>query len=197
MNSSELIRRRQEAANQYKSFWQPRDAGEVTYRNNLKANAAEVRTNYRPTVPSAGSTVVLGGSNESTRAECDVPQGPGNGFTVDLTYTTVQNKDSSCAVCSDYAWGATGGISLLSCASISNITTSSIPLNPVTAGVKWITGANGSDIQVFSGDCPPNNSAQTPHFASNPTCLVTSNVPYSEANVYYGRQIPHSARVPN
>lgn len=185
MNSSELLRRRQEAANQYKSHWKARDASEVVQRNNLVANNNIVRSNYRPVVPYSGTTVVGGGTSNIGRRECDVAQGPGNGFTRDLSYDTILNANAACHVCTDPNWSTSGGISLQTCASVSNILEAS-PANPM-AGLRWINASN----MALQGSCPPNNSAQTPHFVSDPKCLTTYYPPvFDKCNVYYGSYTP-------
>lgn len=194
MNSSELLRRRQEAANQYKSHWKPRDASEVTQRNATKSMYIVPRSNYNPTVPLAGSTTVNNG-----RTQCDTAQGPGNGFSPDYTYSTALSKSVSCAVCTDSGWSAPGGMNLQTCSAISNIIASS-PANPMS-GLRTVqnTTNNGSS-QQYLGNCPPNNAPQTPHFAEDPTCVSQSTYyppVFDSLNVYYGKYTPRYARGPD
>jgi len=181
MNSSELIRRRQEAANQYKSHWKSRDASEVTYRNTLKGNNTVSLSNYHPPVPAAGSTPVSGDTSLPVRTECDTPQGPGNGFSPDYSITTVQNRVAGNVVCCDYGWSINGGINLQTCDTISDI------LNTEKNTVRGLTWTSGSE-QSLTGVCPPNYSPQTPHFAPDPTCAnsTTYYVTPDPTNVYYG-----------
>ena len=162
MNSSELLRKRQDAANQYKSYWQPRDASEVTTRNIYKANNTVIRTNYRPNVPAAGSTVVT--ANELSRSKCDTVIGPGNGAPKDFSFTTVQNAAAACAVCSDTTWGAAGGITLKTTQEMTDILYK--PPNPTT-GLRWIKDASGNLVQALQGSCPPNNEAQNSQWGSD------------------------------
>jgi hypothetical protein len=193
MNSSELLRRRQQAANVYKSYWQPRDASEVVYRNGAKANnntlPNSIQTssnppalsNYAPPPPLPGSTKISNGNNNQPRYACDTFIGPGNGFSPTYEYTTVLNRKVGQTVCGDVAWGASGGICNVTCSAITSI------LNPVSAcnaysylpnpipGMTWTTASNGVLFAQLTGDCPPNNSAQTPHFASNPRWLPYYN----------------------
>jgi hypothetical protein len=199
MNSSELLRRRQEAANQYKSYWKARDASEVTMRNSAKPMAVVPLSNYKPTVPYAGTTVVMDGQSTAGRVQCDTAQGPGNGFSPDYTYSTALSKSVSCAVCTDIGWSAAGGMSLQTCAAMSNIIASS-PANPMP-GLRTVQNTtNSNSSQQYQGNCPPNNAAQTPHFAADPTCVsqTTYYPPVFDAdNVYYGKYTPHYALGPD
>jgi len=194
MNSSELLRRRQEAANQYKSYWKPRDASEVTQRNAAKSMFVVPASNYRPTVPVAGSTAVNDG-----RAQCDTAQGPGNGFSPDYTYSTALSKSVSCAVCTDSGWSAAGGMMLQSCSAFSNIISSS-PANPMP-GLRTVQNITNTDSsQQYQGNCPPNNAPQTPHFAEDPTCVSKSTYyppVFDSKNVYYGKYTPRYALGPD
>lgn len=211
MNSSELLRRRQQAANVYKSYWQPRDASEVVYRNGAKANNntlpnsiqtssnPPVLSNYAPPPPLPGSTPSVSATNLPRRLECDTFIGPGNGFSPTYEYTTVINRKEGQTVCGDTVWGASGGVTLQTCTAITNI------LNPISAcnaysylpnpipGMTWSTASNGVLFARLTGDCPPNNSAPTPHFAPDPKCLPyynpldvqnTTAVPITEYGAY-------------
>jgi len=176
MNSSELLRRRQEAANQYKSYWVPRDASEVTMRNKYVANNAVVRSSYHNAPPASGSTTV-----NNARAECDTALGPGKGFSTDYSLDVVTNTTVGKAVCCDTNWSRSGGMTLQTCAAISTILYED--KNP-TRGLTWTSASN----QSLTGACPPNNSAQTPHFASDPNCLPREHIiPINANNVYYGQ----------
>lgn len=199
MNSSELLRRRQEAANQYKSFWKPRDASEVTMRNAAKPMFVAPVSSNRQSVPYAGTTTVKDGNSVAGRTECDLPTGPGSGYTPDYTYGTLLNKSVSCAVCTDSGWSAPGGMTLQTCAAVSNIIAAS-PTNPMP-GVRTVQNStnSGSSVQ-YQGNCPPNNAAQTPHFAEDPECVSkTTYYPpvFDSKNVYYGKYTPHSALGPD
>jgi hypothetical protein len=166
MNSSELLRKRQQAANQYKSYWQPRDASEVTARNMYKANNTVVRTNYHPDIPAGGVSVVT--ANGIGRSKCDTAIGPGNGAPKDFSFTGVQNANAACAVCSDTTWSAAGGITLKTAQETSNILYEAP--NP-TQGLRWITSSSGTLVQALQGSCPPNNAAQNPKWGvADPKC---------------------------
>lgn len=195
MNSSELLRRRQEAANQYKSYWKPRDASEVTIRNSTKGANYEVRT-----PPSVGL-------NNTTCATfpCETGIGPGNGFSPDYTNDTVVSAKAACAVCQDVNWSKGGGFTLKTDSEVnailydspitvgtSNYYTTNV--NPV-AGLRWASTSAGTTFQQLTGDCPPNNSAQTPHPVSDPNCLPRCNInAINPNNVYSGRLVPKYAK---
>lgn len=214
MNPSELLRRKQQAANVYKSYWQPRDASEVVYRNNAKANnttlqnsiqisGGTILSNYAPPPPSPGSTPIQSARNLPPRVACDTFIGPGNGFNPSYDLTTVINRKEGQTVCGDTAWSTAGGVTLQSCASITNI------LNPISAcnvssylpnpipGMTWSTASNGVLFARLTGDCPPNATAPTPHFVQDPRCLPAQN-PLNMSNTLvplttYGAYTPKSS----
>jgi hypothetical protein len=116
-----------------------------------------------------------------------VVSGPGKGFSPNYTMDTVMNTRAACAVCSDSNWSAYGGVTLQTCSAINTI------LNPISSnyintflpnpipGMTWSTASNGVAFARLTGDCPPNNSAQTPHYASNYERLPPYN-PLNEEN---------------
>jgi len=197
MNSSELLRRREEAAKQYTNYWKPRDASEVTARNAMKANNIVVPSgscNYYPPPAQAGSTRIQSTSNILGRTVCDTPIGPGNGFDPSYEFTTILNRQEGNTVCGDTNWGTAGGVSLQTCTSIDAIN------NPVSAcnvgtymtnpvpGMTWGSASNGTLFLQYTGNCPPNNSAQTPHFAPmlrGPLALPLYN-PRNQSNIVTG-----------
>lgn len=198
MNSSELLRRRQEATNQYKSYWKPRDASEVTIRNGTKGANYEVRTPYyRPNNFS---------NYPPNQADCGPKFGPGDGFSPNYTNDTVVSAKAACAVCQDENWSKGGGYTLKTDAAVNSILyTAPITVgssnyyitnvNPIT-GLTWATDSTGTIFQQLTGNCPPNNSVQTPRFVSDPNCLPRCNLnAINPNNVYSGRFVPKYAKL--
>lgn len=171
MNSSELLRRRQEASIQWKSYWKPRDASEVTVRSGYIANNTVVRSNYHPTLPSAGSTQEGATSGNPGRCVVNVETSPVNGFPTNYSYDTVLNACAGNTVCRDTTWNQTeNGMSLKTCSEIQTI----------------IYGTSSSNVDGYllknnsrANLCIPMLAPQTPHYVEA-KCLgrytIQSNV---------------------
>jgi hypothetical protein len=114
MDASKLTQIRMEAANTYKSNWKPRDASEVTIRNQQIANKNNTSTHQGPIEPSSG---------------CPTSQNPSGNFSKSYTADTVFTKAAGCANCTDVNWGAAGGIQLKTCEEVSTI--GYVALNPL------------------------------------------------------------------
>jgi hypothetical protein len=110
MDASKLTEMRQQAANTYRSHWQPRDASEVTMRNMLKSAKNAVSTHRGPDAICYDTSVV-----PTTQAY------PSGGFSTTYTNDVFILRDAGCAVCNDTAYGNEGGVNLLSCAEVSTI----------------------------------------------------------------------------
>lgn len=105
MDASKLTQMRQEAANNYKSYWQGRDASEVTSRQqNLAANLNQSRQ-WGP----------------SPQGCCINTADPNSGFQGNYSQDALTSKAAGCASCADQNWGQTGGIVLKTAAEISTI----------------------------------------------------------------------------
>jgi hypothetical protein len=118
MNFSEYIKRKQKAADTYKSNWQGRDASEVTYRRVNISNKPNSSTHHGP-LPTCctGSTAP------------EPPQAPGSGYNTDYSMDIVSNKNAGYANCSDPNWGTSGGVTFRTCAEVTLLSTP--PSNPV------------------------------------------------------------------
>jgi len=111
MDYSKYIQMKMEAANTYKSNWKGRDASEVTLRKRDMSSANNTSTHKGPldscipcTLPTLGSTNT-----------------PGNGFNTNYSMSIVSNRKAGCAQCNDPNWGASGGVTLKTCAEVSTI----------------------------------------------------------------------------
>lgn len=139
MDASKLTQMRMEAANTYKSYWQPRDASEVTLR---KQSMAQKENNASKHKGPSSEGVCCPGKPQSADP-------PTNGFSTDYSLDTVSQKPAGCANCNDAAWGAAGGVVLKTCTEANTIL--SKPLNPIKrAEVFW--GTNGQ-IPTYCVPC--------------------------------------------
>jgi hypothetical protein len=110
MDASKLTQMRMEAANTYRSHWQPRDASEITSRNMLKAAKDALSTHRGPANACYGSSVV-----PTTQAN------PSGGFSTNYTQDALILRDAGCAICNDSSYGLSGGVTLLNCNEVSTI----------------------------------------------------------------------------
>ena len=117
MDASKLTKIRMEAANNYKSNWKPRDASEVTMRNqqivvqnNTSTHRGPVSANCTAGCPSKTTNVPIG--NFATT------------YTADVSFMKAAGS-----VCSDPNWGNSGGVYLKSAAEVSTI--GFVALNPL------------------------------------------------------------------
>ena len=110
MDASKLTQMRMEAANTYRSHWQPRDASEITARNAVKAAKDALSTHRGPANACYGSSVV-----PTTQAN------PSGGFSTSYTQDAFILRDAGCAVCNDSSYGTSGGVTLLNCNEVSTI----------------------------------------------------------------------------
>lgn len=110
MDASKLTQMRMEAANTYRSHWQPRDASEVTMRNMLKVAKDAMSTHRGPATACYGSSVV-----PTTQAY------PSGGFSTDYTLDPLILRGAGCAVCNDTSYGQEGGVILKNCNEVSTI----------------------------------------------------------------------------
>jgi hypothetical protein len=118
MNFSEYLKRKQKAADTYKSNWQGRDASEVTYRRVNISNKNNSTVHHGPIPTCCEGTF-----------EIPPSQTPNSGFSTYYSLDTVIKQRAGCANCNDPVWGTAGGVALLSCAEVSTILT--MPSNPV------------------------------------------------------------------
>ena len=121
MDYSSYLKVKAQAANNYKSNWQGRDASEVTMRKRDIA-AASIATIHRGPDDHCKTCTFPITSSTNT---------PNNGFSTDYTrdYTLTLQK-AGAANCADSNWGTTGGVYIKSTAE-QNIILSQIPYNPV------------------------------------------------------------------
>jgi hypothetical protein len=110
MDASKLTQMRMEAANTYRSHWQPRDASEITSRNMLKAAKDALSTHRGPANACYGSSVV-----PTTQAN------PSGGFSTNYTQDALILRAAGCAICNDSSYGLSGGVTLLNCNEVSTI----------------------------------------------------------------------------
>ena len=134
MDASKLTEMRMQAANTYKSNWQPRDASEVTYKRQQAANALAYIT-HKPTV-----------YDQCTDGSCAPPRTHG-GFSTDYSASIVFQKAAGCPQCTDPNWGAPGGHELLTCNEVAQILY--VPPNPVK-GEKCCVD-NGKKNNIYPG----------------------------------------------
>jgi hypothetical protein len=117
MDAGKLTQMKMQAANNYKSHWKPRDASEVTMRNqqlvvqnNSTTHRGPVSANCTAGCPSKITDVPIGNFTTS--------------YTADVAFMRAAGS-----VCYDPNWSSAGGVYLKSCAEVSTI--GFIPLNPV------------------------------------------------------------------
>lgn len=150
MDASKLIKMRTEAANLYRSNWQPRDASEVTQIKTARAAAANSRIHQGPqsNCCNDGFTPIIG--IQSTAQ-------PG-GFSTTYSYDAVRERTIGCTLCSDAVYGKSGVTVLKDCSEVELIL--SHPPNPVkgrTADCCYSTEVvqRGVTGNCEVGPCPP------------------------------------------
>jgi len=117
MDFSKYIEMKQKAANTYKSNWQPRDASEVTMRNQARGNSGNSSVHKGPLdsqipcyTPTPSSTNV-----------------PGKGYNTDYSMDVVSNRIAGGMVCNDPVFGKPGGVTLIGCDQVATILTIPAP----------------------------------------------------------------------
>ena len=120
MDYSKYIQMKMQAANTYKSYWQPRDASEVTLRKVFQAQNS-VGTLQTTDTRSSSSCCPTGVPNSADP--------PGNGAPKDYSQDQVFGETAGNTIYSDQTWGQAGGVTLIGCDQVSAILT--VPLNPV------------------------------------------------------------------
>lgn len=160
-----------EAANTYKSYWQPRDASEVTQRNAGLAAAGNARTHVGPAAQCC--------TDGTTRPKIGSDDQPG-GFSTTFSYDVVRERVAGCTYCNDPNFDASGGMILKTCEEIAVITAR--PANPVkgrdlTCGKSTEVVQRGITGNCIVGPCPPaytgymnhipTSSAQTTDISDN------------------------------
>ena len=113
MDASRLTQMKVETANNFKSNWKPRDASEVTLRNQSIGNTYN---NFKIHQGPDGCPPVLASN-----------------YTSDYTQDGVNLRKAGCALFTDSKWSASGGVNLKTAFEISTI--GFRPLNPVL-GIK-------------------------------------------------------------
>jgi len=117
MDAGKLTKIRMEAANNYKSNWKPRDASEVTMRNQQLVVQNNKSTHRGP----VSANCTAGCPSKTT----NVPSGNfATTYTADVSFMKAAGS-----VCSDPNWGAAGGVYLKSAAEVSTI--GFVSLNPL------------------------------------------------------------------
>ena len=117
MDASKLTQLRMQAANTYKSNWKPRDASEVTMRNQQIVVQNNTSTHRGP----VSANCTAGCPSKTT----NVPSGNfATTYTADVSFMKAAGS-----VCSDPNWSSAGGVYLKSCVEASTI--GFVPLNPV------------------------------------------------------------------
>jgi hypothetical protein len=117
MDASKLTQMRQEAAIQYKSNWQPRDASEVTLRDQSKAVKANPEKKWSPVVVSCSNNCSYEGSPAGNYG----PYAPTSGYSPTYDADTISLKNAGKTACCDENFGAPFGITLKTCQEISTI----------------------------------------------------------------------------
>lgn len=118
MDFSKYIQMQMEAANTYRSHWRPRDASEVTLRNQSMVQQNNASTHRGP----VDECCAYDPHPNSTAP-------PQRGFSTDYSMDSVTMRPAGCANCNDAAWGASGGVTLQNCSTIATILQK--PLNPM------------------------------------------------------------------
>lgn len=156
MDASKLIKMRMEAANTYKSYWQPRDASEVTQRNAGRAAAGNVRASDTNTRIHNGPVAecCTDGSSRQNVGGNDQP----GGFSTTYSYDVVRERIAGGALCNDVNYGKPNGTTLKTCAEIAVITAR--PANHVkgrdlTCGKSTEVVQRGITGDCNVGPCPP------------------------------------------
>lgn len=150
MDYSKYLQRIAEASNTYKSYWQPRDASEITALKGAKAAKDNSTTHVGPTPTCYGNLDV-----PSTQAY------PNNGFSTDYSYDIVRSRQAGCVACNDETVGKEGGITLKSFAEVSTIL-ADVP-NPVKGATQ---NCCASSEVVQRGNNPPccSDGTKNTHF---------------------------------
>lgn len=123
MDYGSYLKLKMKPANNYKSNWQPRDASEVTMRNQTIACANASSTHRGPDDSCAPCAVVSAPRSSTNR--------PNNGFSTDYTLENKGNKAAGLMACNDSVWGTAGGVNLKTQAEITALL--AVPLNPVSS----------------------------------------------------------------
>lgn len=131
MDYSKYIQMKMQAANTYKSYWQPRDASEVTLRKVFQAqNTTGVQTSG-----------ALSNLHQGPAAPTCCPEGipnsadpPANGFSTDYSQDQTFGRIAGNTICQDPNWNASGGVTLIGCDQVATILT--IPANPVKSSAR-------------------------------------------------------------
>lgn len=166
---------RQQAANTYKSFWQPRDASEVIAKNKAIAGVLNPFPAAHPPPQPPSMTI-----ENSTMCVVNYPMSPGAGFTTDYTQDTFLSRKLGCTACGNYGWSQSGGIVLQTCSTIATIIQK--PANPMPH--MYMT-SNGLSLICPDG-CGPNGQ----HFVQaachpqvpNQTYFVNGSLPPAPDN---------------
>ena len=132
MDASKLTQMKMESANTFKSNWKPRDASEVTLRNQ-----------------SIGNTYNNNNSHQGPVIECCANPLTSN-FTTDYTQDAVNLRNAGCALFTDSNWDKSGGVTLKNCTEMSTI--GFRPLNPVLGNWKCLPNSDGGH-QVTPSCC--------------------------------------------
>lgn len=140
MDASKLIERRAQAANTYRSNWQPRDASEVTLRKVQMSQKNNASTHKGPVVECCSDN----------KPQIKRSTSPTPGFSTDYSEQIVFQKKAGCAQCHDPNFGKAGGVQLLSCSEVATIL-APVP-NPVK-GVGCYCADPGIYQQPFPADC--------------------------------------------
>jgi hypothetical protein len=156
MDFSKYIEMRAQASMNYKSYWQPRDASEVTRRNGALAAAANKSTHQGP---------------ESNCCSDNKPQNarsssPINGFSTNYSLEIVTGKQSGCTQCQDETWGKAGGVNTLTCSEIVTILTP--PPNPVKTTTCYCADPGVPFHQVYPPQPIPSYSGWYNQTPTNP-----------------------------
>ena len=110
MDASKLIKMRTEAANLYRSNWQPRDASEVTQIKAARAAAGNSRIHHGPqsNCCNDGFTPIIGVQSTAQ---------PG-GFSTTYSYDAVRERTTGCTLCNDAVYGTAGLRVLKDCSDV-------------------------------------------------------------------------------
>ena len=174
MDASKLTQMKMEAANTYRSYWQPRDASEVTLRKQTMAQKNNASQHHGP--DSSCASVC--------KSQVQSADPPTKGFSTDYSQDTVTQKPAGCANCNDVAWGAPYGVTLKSCAEVRTILQE--PSNPIKrAEAFW--GPVGN-IPVYCVPCADPGLVITAKAAQ----IDSNNIKASPAYSGWRNQVPVS-----
>lgn len=136
MDYSKYIQMKMQAANTYKSHWQPRDASEVTLRKvYLAQNTVQTDGDIsaaRSNIHNGPAPVCCATPTDSALFPVQPPNSadvPINGFSTDYSQDQSSGRIAGNTVSLDAAWGASGGVNLIGCDQVETILT--VPANPV------------------------------------------------------------------